>query len=204
MYGMNCGDDDIFECGEFTRSRNGRGGEYHYFIGGTQMHKSDGQQQIILTGEYLRATHSLKERVRKDFMMDACDLGLPNLQLSKVFSEEEKSSASKTIICAGTVFGENVIVKISFLSKNRSFDDSLALEVYIYQKMTPILAEYTPNVMSFLANGLCEKEFIVRLEDLVKKGVRGDVADNLWKEIQKKDDKFHQEYDVNSARMLIA
>ena len=81
-----------------------------------------------------------------------CDrLGGPTLILTKILS---KTSLSDVIICFGTLFDTEVVLKISYKSLDAE-DNSLAIETGIYSKLVPRLMTYTPNLVAFVGYAAC-------------------------------------------------
>jgi hypothetical protein len=105
--------------------------------------------------EYLSPTLQLQNRFTEADKLNGCTLGLPNLTITKVLSSREKDSSSTSIVCEGTAFGEEVMVKVSFEAYHPEEDNSLQIESEVYEKVIPLLSIHTPNLMPFLAKGEC-------------------------------------------------
>jgi hypothetical protein len=167
--------------------------------------------RITLIDEYLRSTRLLQENVKRSMTenkIDPCALGLPDLQLTKVFSSKEKDTASESIICEGILHDDNVFIKISFVPKGMrkrdqngktqiidgfSINNSLEIESRIYEEVVPILAKHTPNIMPFLANVTCQT-FEASLKSL-----RHSHADIIRQEMKG----LRTNYNMSRAKILI-
>jgi hypothetical protein len=155
--------------GLFKKIKN-RVGKFMYFMGGKRMSDVVGEQQNLLMREYLFSTKKLQLSFRRRSPIDVCKLGLPNLHITKVYTEEQQSSVSDSIICTGLAYGEEVFVKMSFEPRDRKKDNSLETEALIYEKVIPRLAMCTPNLIPFLSSGVCSESFGVSLEELMRTG----------------------------------
>jgi hypothetical protein len=63
--------------------------------------EKEDHQEFTTIDDYLRSTRLVQAKVKRSTMenqIDPCALGLPDLQLTKVFSSKEKDTASDSII----------------------------------------------------------------------------------------------------------
>jgi hypothetical protein len=132
--------------------------------------------------------------------LNACYLGLPNLTITKVLTDEEKSSSSTSILCEGTAFDEEVIMKISFEAFYPEYDNSLQLESDVYEKIVPLLSEHTPNLMPFLAKGECGR-FITSFTVLSTLMNNKKVIRNFEKEMSGQ--RLMNNYDLNKLQLVV-
>jgi hypothetical protein len=128
-----------------------------YFQNGIQMSKKDGEEQVTLMKTYLVPTHRLQGNF-KSGNVDACQLGLPDLTITKIHDKHGKSTSN--IILEGIAFGEEVMVKASFTPDFPEADNSLQIESRIYEEVVPLLSVHTPNVIPFLGKPECKPNFI--------------------------------------------
>jgi hypothetical protein len=64
-----------------------------YFQNGIQMSKKDGEEQVTLMKTYLVPTHRLQGKF-KSGNVDACQLGLPDLTITKIHDKHGKSTSN--------------------------------------------------------------------------------------------------------------
>jgi hypothetical protein len=174
-----------------------------YFLGGKHIRASVGEQQVCLMEDYLFRTRILQEKFIGRGTLDGCTLGLPDLKITKVFTSNEKNSVSNSIICEGIAHEEEVIVKISFERiDGEDVDNSLEIERSVYEMVAKDFAKYTPNVMPFLANGVCDI-FEVSLNNILETSeLPKEIVYNI-REAMENNVQLKEGYDLDKAKLLV-
>lgn len=113
--------------------------------------------------------------------IDACQLGLPDLKITRVLTNREKQSSSNTIIAFGEIQSRRVVVKISFreLDRQRERDNSVSVERDVYKTLVPRMMLETPNLMTFVGIYECH-----RFSDFLRRSKLTSVARPMLREMQ--------------------
>lgn len=104
---------------------------------------------------------------QKLLMLDACQLGVPHLKIHKI----SPAGTSPALIIFADLHGYDVLVKLTFRSRNQNIDNSLHIERQIYRDLQPYLQNYTPHLVNFVAEYECS-DFISSMQTLASEGPR--------------------------------